>query len=192
MHSSNLIAKPAYIVPPTDERVLAFADKHSGDSVEVAVLAGPGNTEYASIDAYFGTLVVGANEVTDGESLVRKALDAPEDGMLRLDFVCLLAQDVYSLLRFGTPGDYPTPYDALPPATLALVEAHIAEFMRQPYIKVVSQRARVSDSAELLFADEDEFYEGFIGTDGMPPALADQFVEELLGGLPDEADERLP
>ena len=104
---------------------------------------------------------------------------------MRLDYACTSEHTL--LLRFGIPGQAPRPCAAATDGALAEAEGFIDDFLARDFRSILLGRSTEPVGEDLLFAGETEFYEGFLGREGLPLTVTDRNSDGscvLEGGLP--------
>lgn len=188
MSYNELLNRPYFCVPADcpQVRLLMARTKGSVASWGWDFVDAKGR-RYCSPGIYFGSLVMwpvegepggGCDERDEARGAgcgdVAHLLGFDECAVVRLDYACF--NDDPLLLRAGHVGELPLPYACFDATAISAAEAYIADFLAQPYGDVLMNR-RLRDADEtLLFAGESEFYEGFLGDEGLP----------LMASEPDE------
>lgn len=124
-----------------------------------------------SIAVYFGTLILYPSDPAQCGCRMRQFLALPQDRPLRLDYAC--TADRTLLLRAGAPGTKALPFSKFEDATLKEAEECIGAFLAQDFRAILLNRCCQTIDDDLLFEGETEFYEGFLGIDGLPLAVVE-------------------
>ncbi len=173
MSHSDVFNWPPFAVPP-DAPQLALYLKRTGGCLDAAgwACAGADGTGYLSAAVYFGALALRPVGATERERHLREVLVLPPDVTVRLDYACTAERTL--LLRFGIPGQAPCPFAAAADEALAKAEGFIDDFLARDFRSILLCRSTEPVGEDLLFAGETEFYEGFLGREGLPLAVTDR------------------
>lgn len=173
MSHSDVFNWPPFAVPP-DAPQLALYLERTGGSLDAAgwACAGADGTDYLSAAVYFGALALRPSGATERERHLREVLVLPPDVTVRLDYACTAERTL--LLRFGIPGQAPCPFAAAADEALAKAEGFIDDFLARDFRSILLCRSTEPVGEDLLFAGETEFYEGFLGREGLPLAVTDR------------------
>lgn len=158
---------PYFVVPPDAPQVELYFERTGGrmDAPGWQYTA-PDGSSRCSIAVYFGTLALHPGNATEREQHLRTMLELPPESTVRLDYACTADQTL--LLRAGEPGHTPWPFSALTADALSEAEALITFFLAHDFRAVLLNRRVQAPDESLLFADETDFYEGYLGEEGLP------------------------
>lgn len=170
---------PHFIVPPTAPQVSLYLERSNGHMDAPGwQYTEPDGSLRLSIAVYFGSVMLHPPASTDSEAEVRSLLSAAPASTVRLDYACTAHETL--LLRAGEPGSVPQPFSALHPTAVAAAESHIAALLARDFRTMLLSRSIQPADETLLFAGEDEFYEGFLGDGGLPLKVTERDAEVAL------------
>ncbi len=172
MSHTDIFNWPPFAVPATAPQVSLYFDR-TGGLIDASgwECADDHGQRYISAAVYFGALALHGGTISERERHLREGLGLPSAGTIRLDYAC--TADEVLLLRAGIPGHLPRSYAALTAGTLAEAESFIADFLARDFRTILLCRCSQQADDDLLFEGEMEFYEGFLGEDGLPLKVED-------------------
>ncbi|WP_304853974.1 hypothetical protein [Adlercreutzia caecimuris] len=172
MSHTDIFNWPPFAVPATAPQVSLYFDRTGGliDTSGWQCTDRQGR-RYVSAAVYFGALALHGGTVSERERHMRQGLGLPQSGTIRLDYAC--TADEVLLLRAGIPGHLPQPYTVLAAGAVAEAESLIADFLARDFRTILLCRCSQQADGDILFEGEAEFYEGFLGEDGLPLPVGD-------------------
>lgn len=160
-----------FAMPPLDPRVRLYMRRCVGRGIPVQGYSGRGGAQYASLAAYFGSLLFWGAGSEGLFEAVKSSLHGGDDSVLRADYAYDGASRRYLLLRAGFCGGSPEPYDSLPEDAVHVLEDAIVAHMDRPMAEARLDRSERYADEGTLFEGEGVFLDGLVGLGAVPAPI---------------------